>query len=1097
MLGLKQILSDLGFAQYETLFIDNHIDASMLADLTSDDLREIGVSSLGHRKQILAAIAATVAPVSDHATASAKRREVTTLFADLSGYTRLSQEFGTEDMHRLLTEFYDRFDAIIRHLGGTVDRHIGDCVMAVFGAPISYENDAERALRAALEMHRAMTEISLQFGRDLSVHIGVAAGNVIFSSAGMGALKANEFTLTGDSVNLASRLADQAKGTETLITQLIYQALSDRIDCEAHDSLTVKGFEHPIPVYRLRGFRHHGADQPMIGRANEVARFTRIMADSQGSGRGGAIALVAEAGLGKSRLIEDYARMAADLQFRVHKALVLDFGLSEAQNPLRLLLGNLFGLSERAEASAVRAVVQQQKNLGTLDAMSAMFLTLVLGAPLEHEARLVHGAMSDAARQEGLRAMLGQVLRAAATDQPLLLIVEDIHWADRATLNDLAEVAAVTTEAPVLLVMSARPEGYPLDDAWRTQARGVTLTRIDLAPLSPEDAYRLARATHRTSGAVIRDCVARAEGNPLFLDQLLRHATELGGDAVPGPIQSIIQARLDRLSPKDRRVLEAAAILGQRFSMAEVMMVAVIDVYDERPLVNASLIRAHNQGYLFAHALIRDAVLRTMLRDDLRSKHLRAAEWFRPTDALRHAEHLAAGQHEGAAAAFLAAAQEAQAGHRKDAALGLAERGMALATHDAVRGDLLRLKGDMLRDLGRAAEAIAAFEAARAIAVLPVDQCRARIGIIAAMRIVDRIDDALAMLDETEAIAVAADLVPELSEIHYFRGCLHFPRGQLDGCLREHALSLDYAGRAGNAERRALALSGLGDAHYARGRMFTAHTVIQQCLALCEEHHLGAVEAANRFMLATVKIYMNDTERALAEALASARLAQRVGQSRAEIVSRLTAGWILVAMADPVAAQWQVDRGLALAGQLGAKRFEPFLKETVAQIRLVEGRATEAAEIAEEALAQLRDLDAMSFIGPWLLSTVALTTPDPDRRAEVLAEGETRLGAGSVGHNYFRFYRHAMEANANAGNWHEVRRHADLLAAYTAEEPTPWSEFFIARARAMADACDGRDVGEQLRALRSQALAAELQTAIPGIDRALATISTGVGHATV
>ena len=1097
MSSLTQFLRDLGLEHYAPLLAENHIDESNLAGLTSQDLQEIGVASLGHRKRILAAIAA-LQPAEMPVTAaprSVKRREVTTLFADLTGYTRLSQELGTEDMHRLLTAFYDRFDVIIRRLGGTVDRHIGDCVMAVFGAPVSYGNDAEHALRAALEMHQAMVELSRQFGHDLSVHIGVAAGNVVYSPSGMGALKDSEFTLTGDSVNLASRLADEARGTETLITRFVHRALSDKIDCDPLDSLTVKGFDQPIEVYRLRGFRDHAVDQPLIGRLAELESFSTLLKECRQTGRGGVMALVAEAGLGKSRLMEEYARIAAEAQFRVRKALVLDFGLSDAQNPLRLLLSHHLDLGARAETLAVRAVVRDQQERGTIDAMSAMSLTLVLGAPLTDEERLVHDAMSDGVRQDRLRAMLGQLLRGAATDGPLLLIVEDIHWADRSALKDLALVAAATTDVPILLLMSARPEAYPLDEAWRAETLGASLTRIDLAPLSPEDAYRLARAKHQASDAVIRDCVARADGNPLFLDQLLRHAMEHDGDTVPGSIQSIIQSRLDRLSPMDRRVLEAAAVLGQRFTVAEVMMVAKLDAYDESPLLKASLIRQLDGGYLFGHALIRDAVLRTMLRDDLRTRHLRAAEWFRPTDLLRHAEHLAAAQDDAAAPAFLAAAREAEAAHRKEVALGLAERGLALAAQDPVRGALLCLKGDMLRDLGRAPEAIAAFEAARAVAVSPGDQCRALIGVIAAMRIVDRIDDAFAMLDEAEAIAVGADLVLELSEIHYFRGSLHFPRGQIDSCLREHALSLDYAERAGDPRRRALASSGLGDAHYARGRMFTAHTVIQHCLALCEEHRLGAVEAANRFMLATVKIYMNQTERALAEALASASLAQKVGQSRAEIVSRLTAGWILVSMGDTAAAEWQVDRGLDLAAKLGAKRFEPFLKETVARIRLQQGRTSEAAEIAEEALAQLRDLDAMSFIGPWLLSTVALTTPDAARRAEVLAEGEARLQAGSVGHNYFRFHCHAIEANANVGNWGEVRRHADLLAAFTASEPTPWSEFFIARAAAMADAAEGRDVAARLRALKSQAEAAELTTAIPGLDRALAALAADVRHA--
>ena len=1110
MRALSKVLSDLGLENYLALFEQNDINSDLLGELTSDDLREIGITSLGHRKKILAAIAASGADTASRASApattvgpdpppvdgpggrteqasSAERREVTTVFADLTGYTRLSRELDTEDIHSLLSAFYDRFDAIVKRMGGTVDRHIGDCEMAVFGAPVSYGNDAERALRASLEMHRAMKEISLRFGRELTVHIGVAAGNVLFVSQGQGVLRDQDFTLTGNSVNLASRLADHANGDETLITAQIHNALGERIECDALDALSVKGFDQPIPVYRLVGFREQPLDRPLIGRTVEMAALSQALTDCRASLRGETVAIVAEAGLGKSRLVDEVAQVAAAKGFKAYKVLVLDFGLGEAQDPIRALVGGLCGLGERAEPSAVCAIVEQLRAHDILDEPAAMFLTVFLGAPLDRPGRLVNDAMSDAARQEGHRNMLRLLLRGRAAQQPLLLIMEDIHWAERETLSQLAFLASETAEAPILLAMTARPEGYPLDNDWRACIRDAGFRRIDLTPLSAADALRLARAIHHPTEEVIRECVARAEGNPLFLDQLLRHAREQGHDTVPGSIQSIIQARLDRLSLVDRRVLQAAAILGQQFSMGAVTAVAQIEVYDEKPLMDASLIRPLREGYLFAHALIRDAVVRTILRDDRRALHRKAAEWFKGLDAVLYAEHLAAANDDGAARAFLAAALDARAGHRKEAALSLAERGLELAEEHKVRGDLLRLKGDMLRDLGRSAEAIEAFGAALGIARDPAERCRAKIGIVATMRIMDRIDDAYVVLDEAEAIAQEADLPLELSELHYFRGSLHFPRGRLDGCLREHEKSLEYAERAGSPERRALALSGLGDAHYARGRMFTAHRVIEQCLALCEEYQLGAVEAANRFMLATVKIYMNDTERALQEALASAQLASKVGHDRAEIVSRLTAGWILVSMGQMAAAQIEIDLGLNTAARFGAKRFEPFLEETSARICLAEGRWAEAVEIAEGTLAKVRNLGAMSFIGPWVLSTVARATSDPARRREALAEGEVVLATGAVGHNYYRFYRYAMDACAAAGEWPEVRRYADLLAEYTAPEPTPWSDFFIARGRALADAAEGIDVRDRLRHLRADAETACLFAAIPGIDAALAS----------
>jgi class 3 adenylate cyclase/tetratricopeptide (TPR) repeat protein len=1114
MPALNEFLAQLGLKQYIALFDANHIDWDMLSELSSDDLKEIGISSLGHRKKLLAAIAAIPSgPVeagqafasanveedlrptparggtAEHAS-SAERREVTTVFADLTGYTKLSRELDTEDVHTLLSAFYDRFDAIVKRMGGTVDRHIGDCVMAVFGAPVSYGNDAERALRASLEMHRAMDEISLRFGRQLSVHIGVAAGNVLFSTQGQGALREHGFTLTGDSVNLASRLANHAQGRNTLITAPIHYALGDRIECDAPDAISVKGLEQPVQVYRVIGFRESTPERPLIGRTNELAVMSQALDSCRADRRGGAIAVVADAGLGKTRLIEELVHIAVAKDFETHKVLVFDFGLGDSQDPVRGLAGSFCGLGERAEPSAVRAAVEQLRTRGILNEQYAMFLTVFLGAPLDAESMRVHDAMSDEVRQEGLRTMLRLLLRGHAMERPLLLIVEDIHWANREMLNLLALIASVTAEAPILLVMSARPEGFPIDVNWLASTKAADLRRIDLAPLSRVDALRIARATFQPSEEVICACVERAEGNPLFLEQLLRHASEQGHDSVPGSIQSIIQARLDRLSPIDRRTLEAAAILGQRFSMVEVTAVAVIEVYDEKPLVEASLIRRHKGGYLFAHALIRDAVLRTILRDDLRTLHRRAAEWFRPRDAILHAEHLAAAKDGGAALAFLAAAREARAGHRKETCLELAERGLVLAEDHRVQGDLFCLQGEMLRDLGRSAEAIEAFNAALRIARRPSERCRAKVGIVAVMRIMDRIDEALELLDEAEAIGHEADLALELSEIHYLRGSLHFPRGQLDGCLREHSKSLEFAERVENPERRALALSGLGDAHYARGRMFTAHKAIEQCLALCEKHNLVAVEAANRFMLATVKIYMIDTERALSEALTSSHLANKVGHARAEIVSRLTASWILVSMGEVDAALKEVNLGLAKATQLGAKRFEPFLEETSARISLAAGHRAEASDIAEGALAKLRELGAMSFIGPWLLSTVARVSSESARRREVLAEGEALLAKGSVGHNYYRFYRYAMDACAAAGEWSEVRRYADLLAVYTAEEPAPWSDFFIARAHALADTAEGLDTRDRLRQLRTDAEAARLRTAIPAIDAALASVAT-------
>jgi len=1093
MNDLRKLLENLGFSQYYELFEENDIDLSLVGDLSLDDLKEIGIQSLGHRKKLLSAFKDFAEKPSGSRnddepeiqeyldSGRAERREVTTVFADLTGYTSLSRELDTEDLHDVLSAFFDRFNEIVTRMGGTIERHIGDCVMAVFGAPVSHGNDAERALRTTIELHKAMEEISRRFGRELSVHIGAAAGNVLFSTRGYGQRKDQDFTLTGDTVNLASRLAGQANGKETLVDDQIFRSFSHIIDCDAPSTLEVKGFEVPVLAHRFIGFRELGSQKALVGRESEIGAFREALDRCADSGLGETIYVCADAGMGKSRLLQEVGKEAKLRDFATHSTLVLDFGLGGAQSPINALVSSLCGLGENARRSAIENVATRLIENGTLDDTSALFLNTMLGGEPDRASTVVLDAMSDKARDEGRREALRRLVRHFSSQKPCLLVVEDIHWADSAILPSIKILSEESQTCPVVLAITSRLEGPVAQMDIAPIESSARIRRIDLEALTAEDALQMAQMMVRPTQETVRKCIERAQGNPLFLEQLLRHANDSDG-LIPGSIQSLIQARFDRLAQLDRQILQAAAILGQRFSMQAVTQIAGVDVYDERPLVDAALIQSIDDGYLFAHALIRDAVLSTILRNDLRALHRSAAEWFSGRDIFLHAEHLGAAKDPGAAKAYLAAARDARSNYENEGALGFAEKGLECEPEPEVEGPLLRVKGDMLRELGRSAESIEAFETARDLADAPRDICLAQIGIVAAMRILDRIDEAYALLDTAQEVAEGAGLLPELSEIHYFRGSLHFPRGNLDGCLEDHTKSLAYAESAGLPERQARALSGLGDAHYARGKMFTAHTVIEQCLALCDEHGFGAVESSNRFMLATVKIYMNETEQALKEALRSAELAAQVGLNRPEIVSRLTAGWILTSMAQYQEARTEIETGLQLAERLGAKRFEPFLEETLARIELAEGRFGQAASIAEGAKEKLHEVGAESFIGPWVLSTVALTTPDEARRRDVLAEGEALLAKGCVGHNYFRFYRNASQACLNSEKWDEALRYADALAGYTTDEPTPWSDFHVERIRTLVEKRQHGGAEKKLAALRIRAVKAGLHNSIPDID---------------
>jgi class 3 adenylate cyclase len=306
-------LRSLGLEQYGQAFHDNAVDAEVLPKLTAEDLRDIGVTAIGHRRKLLDAIAelqggsaaspAHVTPLSlaPSAKADGERRQVTVLFADLAGYTALSNELDAEEVHALLGCFFDRVDRLVEEHGGHIDKHIGDCVMATFGAPIAHGNDAERAVRAALAIRDAMPELSARLGRPLGVHSGVAGGQVVASGTGSASHRA--YTVTGDTVNLASRLSDAAASDEILISEKVRRALAERLDCVEADPLAVKGFALPVRAWRLRGLRPTPAGErpPFVGRQSEQRQFTAALAACGETGRGQVVYIRGEAGIGKTR----------------------------------------------------------------------------------------------------------------------------------------------------------------------------------------------------------------------------------------------------------------------------------------------------------------------------------------------------------------------------------------------------------------------------------------------------------------------------------------------------------------------------------------------------------------------------------------------------------------------------------------------------------------------------------------------------------------------------------------------------------------------------------------------------------------------------
>ncbi len=826
-------------------------------------------------------------PVADAAPWPAgERRQVTVLFADLSGYTKLSSELDPEDMHRLLSRYFELVDGLIAQCGGTIDKHIGDAVMGVFGAPIAHGNDTLRALRAAAGVHGAMRMLSAEFGRPLAAHVGVASGEVVAADTGSSVHRT--YTVTGDAVNLAARLDEIARADETVISDDVYRACASFVEADPAGAVPIRGLPHDVPLWKLRGLRSDAAaDHPLIGREAEVGCFLALL-DRVDDGAAGATLLVrADPGMGKTRLTQDFVALARRRGCRAHAVAVLDFGTAQGRDAIHALFASVLAITpdaaecERREGLA-RALATGRVAAGD-EPFAADLLAVAQRSPATYE------AMDDAARREGRLRVLVRAVAAEASSHAVVLLVEDVHWATPWMLASLRALADGARRMRVLLVCTSRYEGDPFGDA----PLEVPVERLDLPPLAAHDALALAHSFLNANPDVALRCVERAQGNPLFLVQLLRSGAD--GAAIPGTIQSVVLARLDRLPAADKAAVQAAAVVGQHFDLALLRHLLGDPAYDAGTLLGRDLVRADAADahrFAFAHALIRDGAYASLLHSARRALHLRAAQWYDGRDAALRALHLDRAGDAGAAAAYLTAARAEASALRIDAALSLARRGGELPAPDDVRFDLARFEGDLARDTGDVPASIAAFERALAHADDDAQRCNALLGIVAAHRAAGSTEAGLMELDRAEPLAAAASLAREASRAAYLRGCLEFARGDARASQAAQDRALERALAAHDAECEAQALSGLADVLYADGRMRSAYAAFERCVALCDRERLTRFSLGNRCMLAIVHSYLEPADGAI-PALDRVRTeARELHQRAAQVMADETEGWV-------------------------------------------------------------------------------------------------------------------------------------------------------------------------------------------------------------
>ena len=1015
-----------------------------------------------------------------------ERRHATVLFADISGYTALCASMDAEQVQAMLGRFFGLTDSIVDAYGGRVIDHAGDGVVAVFGAPIAYGNDAERAVRAALELHRETAQLRDGTGNALRLHIGLASGEVVAAVISGG--KQAKYAVTGDTVNLAARLDALAQSGQTLISDALHGTVSRLVDAEALGEVAIKGFDKPVRAWSVRDLRPTGVEhRAFVGRHNEMRQLRGALDAVLESRAGMTICVRGEPGIGKTRLIDELRSEAMTRGYACHTGHVLDFGVRKGQDAVPIILGGLLGVPAPGDEPARRSAVERGLREGLIGADQQVLINDLLDVVQPSSMQPVFDAMDNATRIQRTGEAVAAVLKRAAAQLPRLVVIEDVHWASHASLRHLAQLTVATREVPVVLVMTSRIEGDPLDKVWRASTRGTPLMTIDLGPLRPDEARLLAGGFIDASNRFAASCIERAEGNPLFLEQLLRNVQESETAHIPPTIQSLVLARMDRLQLRDKQALQAAAIVGKRFGVAAVRFLIGDPDYSCDALVACDLVRPAAGDYLFAHALIQEGVYSSLLHSKKRELHSKAAEWFGEQESILRAEHLDRAGDPAAAQAYLAAATDQAGRSRYDSALLLCDRGAQLTSSQGLRCALSLLRGDVLRELGRSQDSIDAFQAAVALAEDDAQHCRAWMGVAAGNRVTGDFATAMDALNQAEPIADRLGLVADSSRIRHTRGNLYFAQGKVSECHAEHQAALAFAREIGDAECEARALSGLGDAQYAQGRMLTALGHFRSCVELSEQAGLVSVAVPNRVMAGHCLLYKNEVDSALSEVRAACDTANKAGLVQSEIFAQESLTFLLMMAGRYGEAEQAGARCLSLARPAGARRYESTVLYALAAVLI----GQHEREAARQHLAQSLELarqTGMGFLGAAIFGAIAYASESAGERRNALAQGEALLREPCVSHCHLWFYWNAIDATLAAEEWDAAVRYASELERYVHDEPLPWAGLIVRRARALS-ALRTRGPSDpvlgELMQLREEAFRAGLGSLLPAIDAAL------------